>query len=109
MPALGTINIIMPSDWAASLPDNVKIERITGQFTSERLIYQESFIWEPSGNMLLKVTPEFEWPAKQQLKIKITNVVNPSGINETKSFYAFTNYDSEMIDQSDITDPASRV
>lgn len=62
---MGTINILMPSEWAAALADDVKIDRVTGYFTKDKLIYSENWIWEPSGDLLLKITPEFEWPAKQ--------------------------------------------
>lgn len=64
LPPFGTINIEMPYQWAKILPDDVKLSALVGTFSKNKLIYNEKFIKEPNGNLLLKITPEFEWPSK---------------------------------------------
>lgn len=109
LPAFGSINIELPFKWAKVLPDDVKISSLLGTFSKNKLIYSEKFIREPSGNLLLKITPEFEWPSKQPLRIKINQIINPIDLPLTEIFNAYTKYDSEFIDQSDPTDPDARI
>lgn len=109
VPPQGTINIELPSDWAQVLPEDVKIASLIGAFSKSKLIYGERFIREPNNNLLLRITIEFEWPARESLKIKLRQIINPKNLPQTGIFNAYTKYDSETIDKSDPTDPASRI
>ena len=57
----------------------------------------------------MQITPEFEWPSKQPLRIKLNQIINPVNLPLTEVFNAYTKYDSEYIDQSDPTDPDARI
>lgn len=109
VPPQGTINIELPSDWASVLPEDVKISSLVGGFSKSKLIYYERFIREPNNNLLLRITIDFEWPARESLKIKLRQIINPKNLPLTGIFNAYTKYDSETIDKSDPTDPASRI
>ena len=109
LPPYGILNIMLPKTWSQKLLSPINVVSITGGFTKEKLIFQQAAIKQPSENILLQIIPQFEWPSKQKLIVKLDTIVNPDGITITEPFNIYTQYDSVTIDQSDVTDPASSI
>ena len=100
VPTGGNIFLKFPPEWASStLPSGCTVSSLTGTFTSSVLSYTKSY-----ANNILTINPGFEFPAKSTLYIAMNGLVNPSNVDTTTVFQAYTQYDSVKLDVTDPTD-----
>lgn len=100
LPAGGQIFLQFPSEWSSvTLASFTQISGLIGSFTSAVLTYSQSY-----SSDILTLTPNFQWPAKTTLYVKMNGLINPSNVDKTTVFQAYTRYDGVKLDQTDPTD-----
>ena len=100
VPSGGQIYLQFPPEWASSaLASGCTINSLTGSFTGSVLTYSMSY-----SAPILTINPGFELPAKSTLYIAMNKLPNPSNVDTTTVFKAYTQYDSVKLDVTDPTD-----